>query len=60
MIKIAAVNVVAMNAIVAVVIVAVRMTVSIAIVASQIVLKNQNIVFVINILKSSINIEKYS
>ena len=48
MIKIAAVNVVAMNASAAVVIVAVRMTVSIAIVVSQIVLKKQNIAFVIN------------
>ena len=49
MIKIAAVNVVAMNAIAAVVIVAVRMTVSIAIVVSQIAPKNQNIAFVINL-----------
>jgi len=49
MIKIAAVNVVAMNAIAAVVIVAVRMTVSIAIVVSQTVPKNQNIAFVINL-----------
>ena len=49
MIKIAAVNVVAMNAIAAVVIVAVRMTVSIAIVVSQTVPENQNIAFVINL-----------
>ena len=49
MIKIAAVNVVAMNAIAAVVIVAVRMTVSVAIVVNQIVPKNQNIAFVINL-----------
>ena len=49
MIKMVAVNVVAMNAIAAVVIVAVQMTVSIAIVVSQIVPKNQNIVFVINL-----------
>tara|TARA_B100001287_G_scaffold150564_1_gene126715 strand:- start:86 stop:238 length:153 start_codon:yes stop_codon:yes gene_type:complete len=50
------VNVVALNAIAAVVIVAVQMTVSIAIVVSQIVPKNQKIVFVNNFKKSSVNI----
>ena len=49
MIKIAAVNVVVMNAIAAVVIVAVQMIVSIAIVVSQIVPKNRKFVFVTNL-----------
>ena len=49
MIKIVAVNVVAMNAIAAVVIVAVQTTVSIAIVVSQIAPKTQKIVFVTNL-----------